>query len=112
MMAKYGTVRYTGQSGQEYEFTAYSNDTEFKEGYGAVYFVTNRHSNNKDGYSHTRIYIGQTGDLSERFDDHHKADCFASHNANCICILGEASKPNRLSIEKDLIDNYNPPCNG
>jgi hypothetical protein len=111
-MAKYGTVTYTGKSGKKYEFTAYSWDTEFKENYGAVYFITKRSPNNDGGNSHTRIYVGQTGDLSERFDDHHKANCFSSKGANCKCIYGESNKESRLAIERDLIEAYDPPCNG
>lgn len=63
-------------------------------------------------YTHTVIYIGQTGDLSTRFDDHHKADCFTSHKANCICTHCDDDEDSRLAKEQDLIAYYNPPCNG
>ena len=61
---------------------------------------------------HTRIYVGQTEDLSIRFDNHHKQDCFDRHNKNCICVYGEQDENNRLLIEQDLIETYGPPCNG
>ena len=93
-MAKYGTVTFTGESGKKYEFTAYSFDTEFNKS-GGVYFITKRSSNDEGGHSHTRIYVGQTGDLSERFDDHHKAECFSSNSANCKCIFGESNEKKR-----------------
>ena len=111
-MAKLGTVTFTGASGSKYEFNAYAFGTTFKENYGAVYFVTNRHKNDDGGYTHKSIYVGQTQDLSTRFDDHHKQNCFDQKNANCLCIHGEQNEDNRLHIESDLIDNYNPPCNG
>ncbi|MGC2517256.1 MAG: hypothetical protein WA383_22260, partial [Terriglobales bacterium] len=41
--------------------------------------------------------VGETGDLSTRFDDHHKADCFAQHNANCICTHGDEDEESRLA---------------
>jgi predicted site-specific integrase-resolvase len=63
------------------------------------------------GYSHTRIYVGQTEDLSTRFDNHHKEACFDKHNKNCVCVHGEEDEDTRLEIEKDLIDKYDPPCN-
>ena len=88
----------------------YSIDTSFNS-VGAVYFITKRSKDN-GGHNHTRIYVGETGDLSTRFDDHHKAGCFNEHDANCICVYQEESESKRLKIEKDLIDNYNPPCNG
>lgn len=111
-MAKYGTITFRGTSGNQYEFTAYSWDTGFKENYGAVYFITKRSQKSDGGYSHMRIYVGQTDDLSTRFDDHHKDSCFRRNNANCKCIFGEQNENNRLAIEKDLIENYNLPCNG
>lgn len=111
-MAKYGTVTFNGVSGTAYTFYAYSMDTSFKKGFGAVYFITKRIEKAEGGASHTRIYVGQTGDLSDRFNNHYKQQCFNSHGANCICILGEQSEVNRLAIEEDLIAKYNPPCNG
>ncbi len=111
-MAKLGTVTFTGASGSKYKFNSYKFGSNFKENYSAVYFITNRHQNDDGGYSHERIYVGQTEDLSTRFDDHHKQDCFDQEDANCICIYGEQNENTRLDIEQDLIDNYNPPCNG
>ena len=110
-MAKLGTITFTGASGIEYEFGVYEWDTSFKKDYGAVYFVTKRSRNSKGGHSHTEIYVGQTEDLSTRFDSHHKQDCFDHHSANCICVHGEQNEDTRFRIERDLIDNYHPPCN-
>jgi len=110
-MAKFGTVTFTGASEAKYEFNAYPWGTSFKKDYGAVYFVTKRDKDSKGGYSHKRVYVGQTEDMSTRFDDHHKQDCFERHSANCICVYGEQDEDTRLEIEQDLIDNYDPPCN-
>jgi len=99
------------QSGTEYTFKVYSLDTKFNKDYEAVYFVTKRVKKTNGGYSHIRIYVGETGDLSTRFDNHHKQDCFDENGANCICIYGEQDEKTRLKIEKDLIEKYNPPCN-
>ncbi|MGD0037567.1 MAG: GIY-YIG nuclease family protein [Bacteroidota bacterium] len=110
-MIKFGTVTFSGKSGTSYEFFAYSTDTEFNAVAG-VYVVTRRTLDNSSHASHTRIYVGQTEDLSVRFDNHHKADCFKKHKANCICIYREDSEGQRLAIEQDLIEKYNPPCNG
>ena len=110
-MAKLGTVTFTGASGTEYEFNVYPWGTSFKEDFGAVYFVTRRTQKQDGGYSHTRIYVGETGDLSTRFDNHHKQACFDRHNKNCVCVYGEQDEDTRLEIERDLINNYHPPCN-
>lgn len=110
-MAKLGTVDFTGESGTVYEFNVYPIDTDFKA-MGAVYFFTVRLKKG-DGHTHAaKIYVGQTGDLSTRFDDHHKMPCIEREGATCICILAEKSEEARLEIESDLIAAYNPKCNG
>ena len=111
-MAKLGTVTFTGVSGAKYEFTVYPWGTSFNKDYGAVYFVTKRTQESGGGHSHTRLYVGETEDLSTRFDNHHKQDCFDRHNKNCVCVYGEEDEDTRLEIEQDLIDNCQPPCNG
>ena len=111
-MPKLGTVTFTGASGTEYDFNVYPLETEFKK-MGAVYFFTKRTKKSDGGYTHCkRIYVGETEDLSERFDNHHKMPCIERHGANCICTHRESSESKRLEIEQDLIDGYDPVCNG
>jgi len=110
-MSKLGTLTLKGQSGTEYDFNVYKWDTDFED-IGAVYYISKR-TEKPDGYgTHTKIYIGQTGDMLERFGDHHKSECFENHDVNAISIHQEANESTRLTIEEDLIDALNPPCNG
>ena len=109
-MAKLGTIQFTGQSGAVFKFEIYPSSVDFNE-VGGVYFVTKRTENSEGGFSHSRIYVGQTSDLSTRFDDHHRKHCFEKHQANCICVYVEEDERTRLSIEKDLRRKHNPPCN-
>ena len=104
-------LELTGASGRKYAFSVHQWGTSFKA-IGGVYAITRAESNATGGATHTVIYIGQTGDLSERFDDHHKAACFSRNKANRICVHVEANEKTRLAIEADLIKSYNPPCNG
>jgi hypothetical protein len=53
-----------------------------------------------------------TGDMSTRFDDHHKEECFTRQGANCICVYNVKEETYRRAVETDLIQKYNPPCNG
>jgi len=111
MMAKLGGITFKGASGKTYEFTIYSWGTTFKA-VAAVYVITKRYKKSSDdGYTHTVLYVGETSDLSKRFDDHHKADCFEENGANCICIRFEDDQSTRLEIEDDLIKSYDPTCN-
>ncbi len=110
-MAKYGTVSFTAGAETSYQFTAYSRDSEFND-VGAVYFITKRAVNStRDGHSHSSIYVGETGNLSDRLANHHQTACFDQLGANCVCVHAESDDKKRLAIEVDLLENYNPPCN-
>ena len=71
-MAKETTITLNGASGHSYNFDVYCWGTSFKP-IGAVYAVLKKNASN-----FTILYIGQTGDLSERFDNHHQRLCFDS----------------------------------
>ena len=98
------TVTLRGTSGASYTFQVFPWGTAFKP-LGAVYVVLKTAT---DGI----IYIGQTGDLSERFDHHHQAPCFGRYGRTHIGVLLEGVAARRLAIETDLVRAYQPPCNG
>lgn len=104
-MAKVESISLKGCSGKSYEFNVYEFGTNFKS-LGAVYFISRK----QNGINNL-IYIGITDDLSKRFDDHHKKECFIKYGGNCISIHQEASETVRKSIEKDILCFYNFPCN-
>lgn len=106
-MVQQQTIRVQGASGTTYPFTVYPWGTPF-QCFGAVYLVLRQLQNG----NYRILYIGQTGDMSERFDDHHKEPCFRRNGRSHIGVLPEPSKPRRLAIERDLITAYNTPCNG
>jgi hypothetical protein len=110
-MAKIADAEWNGQSGTKYNFAIYPLGTKFKA-VGAVYIFTKRTVKSDGTGSHDFIYIGQTGDLSTRFDNHHKDSCIEKHGANCVCIHLNSNESQRLDIETDLVRHHNPPCNG
>ena len=97
-------MTFIGLSGIIYDFSLHTWGATFKP-LGAVYFITDRHPKKTGGHLHKAIYVGQTHDLSVRFDAHPKADCFKQHSANCICVLLEDDEAQRFVIEQDLIEN-------
>ena len=109
-MARIEGLDIRGGSGNVYKFNVYPIDSNWRE-IGAVYAVTKRTQNNIGGVFHTLIYVGQTGDMAERHANHHKADCFEEHEANCICIRAEENEDTRLMIEADLLAGHDWTCN-
>lgn len=99
-------VTATGSSGAQYSFQVYPWGTPFKA-VGAVYLVLRQ-----GNPSHDLLYVGQTDDLSARFDNHHKQPCFDRKGRTHIAVLVEPSEPKRLRIESDLVQKYQPSCNG
>lgn len=93
----------TGASGTTYTLGVYPLGTPFSA-VGGVYIVR------KDN---TALYVGQTGNLAERFEDHHKEPCWRSRGANNMAVMAvSGGETHRLAIERDLIQSLNPPCNG
>jgi hypothetical protein len=108
-MAKIGTITYKGKSKTDYTFNLYPMDTSFSE-IGAVYIVTKREVKDDKG-THTLLYVGQAEDMSTRFNDHHKQDCFDKKGGNCIGVHQLSKASDRDTVEEDLIASLNPPCN-
>jgi hypothetical protein len=61
--------------------------------------------------THTWLYVGETGDLSDRPLSHERKPRFDKNGANCLLIYSEKNRDMRLKIEADLRNAYNPPCN-
>ncbi len=110
-MAELGTVTFVGQSGRQYEFQTYSLDTIFRP-VGAVYGMFQRYWKQDVGrYYFVPLYFGQTGDMSNRFGDHHRQRCFDQNGVNCIGVHMDADERSRFAKETDLIRQWDPTCN-
>ncbi len=109
-MIKIGTITLRGLSGNKYDFDVYKWGTGFHE-FGAVYYISKRVVKFDGTVSHTQIYIGQTSNMSDRFDDHHKAKCFKDNDVNAISVHQDDDKDSRLEKEADLIGAHDPVCN-
>lgn len=104
-------ITISGSSGNKYSFEVYPISSTWNE-VSAVYVVTKRVPKPDGGGTHSYIYVGQTENLKERHASHHKAACFEEHGANCLCVLVENGEEQRLTIEADILDAHNWPCNG
>lgn len=110
-MAELETVTFGGQSGRQYEFRTYTLDTTFRS-VGAVYGMLHRYWKQDEGrYYFVPLYFGQTGDLTARFEGHHRQRCFDQNGANCIGVHVDADERSRFAKETDLIRKWDPTCN-
>lgn len=109
---KYGSVTFSGKSGEKYRFEAWSLETRFKS-LAAVYFVTKRASDSAtyNRASHDTIYIGQTANLADPFATESQFACFKKHGANCVCICLLEGEEQRVAMENDLLELHSTHCN-
>ena len=110
------TLKLAGISGNDYLFNLYTFESfeDLKNSFiaiTAIYLFTQRIVA-LDGFEHNLIYLGETGDLSTRFSNHHKEDCITAHRANCIGIFVFNGDEEQLkNIEIDILSAYDFPCN-
>jgi hypothetical protein len=77
----------------------------------AVYVVTRRSIKADGSVDHELIFIGETPNLSDAFENHAKSACFEKESANCVCVYWEDHEESRAKISEDLKSFYHPPCN-
>jgi hypothetical protein len=101
-------IIWEGSSGNRYKYWIYPIDTSFKSVPGNYIFA----KETRPG-THTPIYAGETSDLSERFDNHHKMLCIKRNGATHIHVhKSDISASTRRAEEADIIRKWNPTCNG
>lgn len=111
------TITIKGMSGTNYIFNVYgfTRFSDLKDAFKripALYAFTRRFPTSAISYTHDLVYVGETEDLSTRFDNHHKQECIVRSNANCICIHSfYGTKTSRLAAETDILNAFNLPCN-
>lgn len=104
-MASLGIITLKGKSGNSYAFEKYILNTNFSA-VGGLYLFSREADN-----TNYLIYVGHTQDLSSRFTDHHKQDCINKNGGTHISVCAMSLETARLAAEKDILANYNFPCN-
>ncbi len=100
-------IHWEGASGTKYKYWIYPIGTTFEAVRGNYIFAKATKPN-----THAPIYIGQTGDLSERFDAHHKMVCIKQNGASHIHTHRSSKKEEeRLAEETDHLQKLDTPCN-
>lgn len=102
------TILWHGFSGKEYKYWIYDIDYNSFDPVPANYIFAKE----TKPKSHDAIYIGETEDISERFDYHHKMVCIKRNGATHIhAHKSSKDKSVRVAEEQDLIRKWRPPCN-
>ena len=110
------TLTIQGVSGNTYIFNVYGF-TRFSDLHDAfkdipALYVFTKRGFVSGSFIHDLIYVGETGDLSKRFDNHHKENCIMRCDANCICIHSfPGSESERRMAEMDILNAFDFPCN-
>ena len=99
------TVVWGGRSGQKYTYYVYEIGTNLKAAGGNYIFAK------VVGGVWVPVYIGQTSDLSTRFDNHHKMPCIRRNGATHIHAHLNALERDRLAEEADLLAGRTTSCN-
>jgi len=106
-MTDLGNITWRGKSGREYTFSIYKIGTTFDAVPGNYVFAEVLMPG-----TFLPIYVGQTGDLSERFDSHQAMPCMKRNRATFIHVhRNDAGEQARRVEESDLIARWDPPCN-
>ncbi len=102
------TVSWPGKSGRKYLYWVYKLPLNIRDDPGNYIFA----KENSPG-KWTPVYIGETKDLSERFDDHHKMPCIEQNGATHIHVrVNKDGERARRAEVATLIAEWHPPCNG
>ena len=102
------TIIWEGASGTKYKYWIYPLPPNFNASPGNYIFAEKTKTD-----TYRAIYIGETGDLSERFDDHHAMPCIKREGATHIHVHSSSGgDETRRDEESDLIAKWSPPCNG
>ena len=95
------TINWPGASGKQYKYYIWELPANFSENQGGNYIYCWLNKNNQ----WVPIYIGQ-GDLKNRTENHHQADCIKRKGATNIHVQLNGREDDRLAEEGDLLANF------
>ncbi|HZR06751.1 MAG TPA: hypothetical protein VFA61_13070 [Candidatus Udaeobacter sp.] len=106
-MNKSPEIYWKDKSGIRHRFWIYPRGTKFNEPCPGIYIYARETSAHK----WIPIYIGQTENVNVRLTDQEQQERVDQHGATHIHVSIIAREKARRTIEKDLIQHWNPVCN-
>lgn len=105
------TVKLADGAGNMYEFGIHRLRTYFNP-VGAVYVITRMTLDRFWREEHKILYIGQTGNLGQRMQEHLNSTSWISPSgANRVCVLVIEDQLLRSEVEAALVKEHQPPYN-
>ncbi len=94
----------TGKSGLRYGGTLNRLSANFND-VACVYVILTS--------EHKTVYVGETGELATRLQNHHKRSCWSEKGASYVFVHLQplSTEANRQQVEADILANYHFPCN-
>ena len=107
-MSKVRSIIWYGKSGKGYTYYIFEIGYQFDPNQPGNYIFAKE----TKPRSWEAIYIGETDDLGERFDNHHKKECIENEGATHIhAHKSSDDKKTRCAEESDLLAKRRTPCN-
>ena len=106
-MNKSPEIYWKDKSGIRHRFWIYPRGTKFNKPCPGIYVYARETSPHK----WIPIYIGQAENVNVRLTDQEQQERVDQHGATHIHVSIIAQEKSRLTIEKDLIQQWNPVCN-
>jgi hypothetical protein len=106
-MSKSLQIYWKDKSGTRHRFWIYPRGTRFNEPCPGIYIYA------RETFPHkwSPIYIGQTKNVNVRLTNHEQQECLDQNGATHIHVSIIADAKSRLTIQKDLIEQWKPVCN-
>lgn len=104
-MSNRKVLNFRGKNGHIYHFQVYGKNEQLPSTAALYAFM-----NYSNGEWHV-LYIGQTIDLPERMESHHKWHEAERLGFNYLAVCLDVNLLMMDDDEKNLIQFYNPPCN-
>lgn len=106
------TITWKGASGQTYTSVLYQIGQALPKRQGIYIFCKQNPSNPSSWPS---VYVGEAEDLDDRANvnlrQHHRYECLKREGATHVCAIQTSRKDECLTMETDLRNGLNPPCN-
>jgi len=101
------TTTWVGKSGKKYQYTIHELNTNFRP-VSANYIIAKK----TIPEDWKPIYIGESGNLNECFQNHKKWSCITKNGATHILVHETSPDPGvRLDEESDLLAKIKTSCN-